>query len=68
MTGELYTAYAGCAGPANFGIPPERVKLYNKQARERIAEENAAKEKAEEALQQLGESFWFGGGGRVYVD
>lgn len=55
MTGEPYTSYAGCEGPAHFGLEPERIKLYNVQAKERIAAEKAADKKADEALQQLGE-------------
>lgn len=55
MTGEPYTAYAGCNGPANFGLEPERVKQYNVQAKERIAAEQKEDQKAEETRLQLGE-------------
>lgn len=54
-----YTSYAGCDGPANFGLEPERIKAYNEQARARIAVEKAAEEKREEARLRLGECFFF---------
>lgn len=59
MTGEPYTSYAGPEGPAHFGLEPERIKLYNEQAKERIAAEKAAEKKAEEARLELGEFFFF---------
>lgn len=56
---QPYTSYAGLQGPANFGLEPERIKAYNEQARARIAAEEAAEQKREEARLQLGECFFF---------